>query len=102
MDAEIDLAAEHEALIQFLYIAPVGLAQISPDGSIGMINPISAQLLMPLSRDGSLTNLLGCLSKLLLTCRTSRCALRRHTAWCAMRCEFLCTAGDLLPRKCCR
>lgn len=57
MDAEIDLAAEHEALIQFLYIAPVGLAQISPDGSIGMINPISAQLLMPLSRDGSLTNL---------------------------------------------
>jgi len=26
MDAEIDLAAEHEALIQFLYIAPVGLA----------------------------------------------------------------------------
>lgn len=48
---------EHEALIQFLYMAPVGLAQTSIDGEIAMINPISAQLLMPLSRDGNLTNL---------------------------------------------
>src|SRR5690554_6608718 len=48
---------EHEALIQFLYMAPVGLAQTSIDGEIALINPISAQLLMPLSRDGNLTNL---------------------------------------------
>jgi diguanylate cyclase (GGDEF)-like protein/PAS domain S-box-containing protein len=51
------LAEEHEALIQFLYMAPVGLVQTSVDGEIAMINPISAQLLMPLSRDGSLMNL---------------------------------------------
>ncbi len=49
---------DYEALIQFLYLAPVGLAQTSMDGEIAMINPISAQLLMPLSRDGGLSNLL--------------------------------------------
>jgi predicted signal transduction protein with EAL and GGDEF domain len=51
------LRAEHEALMQFLYLAPVGLVQSSIDGEIVMINPISAQLLMPLSPDGCLTNL---------------------------------------------
>lgn len=48
---------EHQALLQFLYLAPVGLAQLTTDGEIVMINPLSAQLLMPLSRDGSLNNL---------------------------------------------
>jgi diguanylate cyclase (GGDEF)-like protein/PAS domain S-box-containing protein len=56
-DSHAQLAAEHEALIQFLYLAPVGLVQTGLDGEIAMINPISAQLLMPLSRDGGLTNL---------------------------------------------
>jgi diguanylate cyclase (GGDEF)-like protein/PAS domain S-box-containing protein len=51
------LRAEHEALIQFLYLAPVGLVQAEIDGAIVMMNPISAQLLMPLSRDGGLDNL---------------------------------------------
>jgi diguanylate cyclase (GGDEF)-like protein/PAS domain S-box-containing protein len=55
--AHAQLAAEHEALTQFLYLAPVGLVQTGIDGEIVMINPISAQLLMPLSRDGTLTNL---------------------------------------------
>ena len=48
---------EYEALLQFLYIAPIGLAQIHADGEIVMVNPLCAQLLMPLSRDGDLTNL---------------------------------------------
>jgi diguanylate cyclase (GGDEF)-like protein/PAS domain S-box-containing protein len=56
-DAAAPPSAEHEALIQFLYLAPVGLVQATSDGEIGMMNPISAQLLMPLSRDASLTNL---------------------------------------------
>ena len=51
------LEGEYEALIQFLYLAPVGLVQIGLDGQIAMMNPIAAQLLMPLSRDGSLDNL---------------------------------------------
>ncbi|MFC5547451.1 diguanylate cyclase [Massilia aerilata] len=61
LDAHAQLAAEHEALIQFLYLAPVGLVQTGIDGEIAMINPISAQLLMPLSRDGCLTNLFAAL-----------------------------------------
>ncbi|MES2759921.1 MAG: diguanylate cyclase [Pseudomonadota bacterium] len=52
-----EISPEHEALIQFLYLAPVGLVQAALDGTISMINPISAQLLMPLSRDGNLCNL---------------------------------------------
>ncbi|MBC8067580.1 MAG: diguanylate cyclase [Deltaproteobacteria bacterium] len=59
----LDIAADYEALIQFLYLAPVGLTQISPDGEIAMINPISAQLLMPLSPDGDLTNLFTVLER---------------------------------------
>jgi diguanylate cyclase (GGDEF)-like protein/PAS domain S-box-containing protein len=48
---------EYEALIQFLYIAPIGLLQARLDGEILMVNPLCAQLLMPLSRDGDLSNL---------------------------------------------
>ena len=57
-----DIANEYEALIQFLYLAPVGLAQTTADGEIVMINPISAPLLMPLSRDGDLSNLFTALA----------------------------------------
>jgi GGDEF domain-containing protein len=51
-----DLSDEHEALLHFLYVAPVGLAQTSPDGDVVIMNPLSAQLLMPLSPAGNLTN----------------------------------------------
>lgn len=60
-DSVESLRAEHEALMQFLYLAPVGLVQAGIDGEIVMINPISAQLLMPLSPDGCLTNLFSAL-----------------------------------------
>ncbi len=46
-----------EELIQFLHRAPIGLAQTTLDGDIEMINPMTSNLLMPLSRDGSLDNL---------------------------------------------
>jgi diguanylate cyclase (GGDEF)-like protein/PAS domain S-box-containing protein len=58
---EADVGEELEALIQFMYLAPVGLAQIAPDGEIAMANPLSAQLLLPLSRNGELTNLFDAL-----------------------------------------
>lgn len=51
------LLAEHEALIQFLYLAPVGLVQTGIDGTIALINPISVQLLMPLAPGGCVANL---------------------------------------------
>ena len=53
----LDVATEYEALLQFLYLAPVGLVQTSRDGEIVFLNPVSSQLLMPLSRDGHLSNL---------------------------------------------
>ncbi len=53
----LSIEEDYEALLQFLYLAPVGLAQTASDGEIIMINPISAQLLLPISRDGNLTNL---------------------------------------------
>jgi diguanylate cyclase (GGDEF)-like protein/PAS domain S-box-containing protein len=56
-------ADDYEALVQFLYLAPVGLVQTTGDGAIVMINPISAQLLMPLARGGDLTNLFGALER---------------------------------------
>ncbi len=43
--------------MQFLYQAPIGLVQTTLDGEITMINPMSAQLLMPLARNGDLSNL---------------------------------------------
>ena len=60
-DQEATLVEEYEALLQFLYLAPVGLVQASIDGDIVMINPASARMLMPLSRDGNLTNLFDAL-----------------------------------------
>ena len=47
----------YETLMQFLYRAPIGLVQTSITGDIEMLNPMSAQLLMPLSPDGNLENL---------------------------------------------
>ncbi len=45
-----------EALMQFLYRAPIGLVQTTLDGTVEMINPLAASLLMPLSRTGDLDN----------------------------------------------
>lgn len=51
-----ELNAEYEALLQFMYMAPVGLIQMDVDGNIAMINPVSAQLLLPITPHGDLTN----------------------------------------------
>lgn len=56
--------AEYEALLQFLYLAPIGVAQIDQAGEIQMANPVCAQLLMPLTRDGALDNLFVALERI--------------------------------------
>lgn len=56
-EAPVGPEEEHEALLQFLYMAPIGLAQLRIDGEVVIINPLCAQLLMPLSTDGGLANL---------------------------------------------
>ena len=47
----------YEVLMQFLYRAPIGLVQIDMDGVVEILNPMSAQLLMPLAANGDLDNL---------------------------------------------
>ncbi|MCW5644732.1 MAG: EAL domain-containing protein [Rhodoferax sp.] len=48
---------DYETLIQFLYQAPIGLIQTTRAGDISMMNPMAAQLLMPLAPQGDLDNL---------------------------------------------
>jgi len=45
-----------ETLTEFLYIAPVGLIKFQLDGLVDLINPMAAQLLMPLAPDGNLSD----------------------------------------------
>ena len=52
-----DLKSDYESLLQFLYMAPVGLVQMQANGHIVMINPCSAQLLLPIAPKGDLSNL---------------------------------------------
>lgn len=52
----------YDALIQFLYQAPVGLLQTGIDGEITLINPMAAALLMPLAPAGELDNLFDVLA----------------------------------------
>ncbi|MDB5747555.1 MAG: diguanylate cyclase [Massilia sp.] len=51
----------YEALVQFLYRAPIGLVQTDLAGTVDMLNPMASNLLMPLARDGALDNLFAVL-----------------------------------------
>ncbi len=53
-----------EALTEFLYIAPVGLIQFRMDGTIQIVNPLAAQLLLPLVPHDDLSNAFSALSRL--------------------------------------
>ena len=50
--------------MQFLYRVPIGLVQTARDGSIEMINPMAAALLMPIVPDNNLDNLFSALAEL--------------------------------------
>ena len=53
-----DLEDQVAELLHFLYACPVGLAEMSADGMIGMVNPLAMQMLLPMSADGLVTNFL--------------------------------------------
>lgn len=59
-----ELKSEYESLLQFLYLAPVGLVQMKRDGEIVMINPLSAQLLLPIAPNGDLSNFFNTLENI--------------------------------------
>ena len=52
-----DLASAYEALVEFLYLTPIGIIKFRADGGIDMANPTAAQLLMPLVFDWDMSNL---------------------------------------------
>ena len=52
----------YDALLQFLYQAPVGLLRTEIDGGITLINPMAAALLMPVAPAGELVNLFDVLA----------------------------------------
>jgi predicted signal transduction protein with EAL and GGDEF domain len=58
---QVEQIDAYEALVQFLYRAPIGLVQTSLDGAVEMLNPMASNLLMPLARDGGLDNLFATL-----------------------------------------
>ncbi|WP_229508035.1 hypothetical protein [Massilia sp. Dwa41.01b] len=97
-----ELRAEHEALMQFLYLAPVGLVQAGTEGEIAIINPIAAQLLMPLSPDGDLANLFDVLDGVAPGLRAQCAAFPERRAWSSRACTSTCVrpgASAARPRS---
>nr|WP_315235671.1 bifunctional diguanylate cyclase/phosphodiesterase [uncultured Albidiferax sp.] len=60
---DLHTASEYEALVQFLYLVPVGLVQTTLDGEVVLLNAMSARLLLPVSPDGNLDNLFAALAE---------------------------------------
>ena len=58
---QLEQVDAYEALVQFLYRAPIGLVQTDASGAVDMLNPMASNLLMPLARDGGLDNLFAVL-----------------------------------------
>ena len=58
---QVEQVDAYEALIQFLYRAPIGLVQTDISGAVDMLNPMASNLLMPLAHDGGLDNLFAVL-----------------------------------------
>ena len=86
MQAPAPEQAAYEALIEFLYRAPIGLLQARPDGEVTMINPMSAQLLMPLAPTGDLGNLFDVLATV---APGLRALAAQHTAPGSVVCDAL-------------
>jgi diguanylate cyclase (GGDEF)-like protein/PAS domain S-box-containing protein len=53
--------SEHEALLTFLYMCPVGVLRAASNGDVQMLNPVAAQLLLPVARTPVLKNLFDAL-----------------------------------------
>jgi diguanylate cyclase (GGDEF)-like protein/PAS domain S-box-containing protein len=43
-------------LLEFLYACPVGLIELTADGTIGLVNPLAMQLLLPIAPGGLIGN----------------------------------------------
>ena len=79
-----DLRRENERLTEFLYLVPVGLAQVNALGDVALMNSTGAQLLMPLADSPALTNLFDLLDPYAPELRN---LVRQHTAPSGVICE---------------
>lgn len=61
-DPHKTLIRDYEALLQFLYLAPVGIAQIDAQGRPLLLNPRCIQTLLPLSASEGLDNMFDALA----------------------------------------
>ncbi|MDB4942028.1 MAG: diguanylate cyclase with sensor [Labilithrix sp.] len=52
-DSEVD---EHEALLEFVYLCPVGIAQLDGSGEVAMMNPVGARILMEIAAEPVIDN----------------------------------------------
>lgn len=57
-----ELESEYEALLSFMYLSPVGIVRSDKGGVVDMMNPLAAQLLMPLVKDGTIENIFDSLA----------------------------------------
>lgn len=57
-----DLASEYEALLSFMYLAPVGIVRSDTAGTVDMLNPMAVKLLMPLAKGSTMTNIFDALA----------------------------------------
>ena len=57
MTGETDVAAEYESLLEFLYVCPVGIAQLTSEGDVEMMNSALARMLMEVCKTSSIDNL---------------------------------------------
>jgi diguanylate cyclase (GGDEF)-like protein/PAS domain S-box-containing protein len=57
-----DLESEYEALLSFMYLSPVGIIRSDQAGLVDMMNPLAAQLLMPLVKGGGIENIFDSLA----------------------------------------
>lgn len=63
MTAPREDVGETERLLRFLYMCPVGLADVSATGEVRMMNAVAVQMLMPLVRDAQMENLFQVLAQ---------------------------------------
>lgn len=69
MKPELDPASEHEALLEFVYLCPVGIAQLDAHGAVEMMNPAGARILLQVSTRPSIENFFDALGSVGLELR---------------------------------
>jgi diguanylate cyclase (GGDEF)-like protein/PAS domain S-box-containing protein len=82
--SRVNSASDYEALIEFLYLAPVGIIKFRPDGRVELANPAAAQLLLPLAAEQDMSDLYRVFCRVVPDLRAR---IERFQAPCGQICE---------------